>query len=207
MFEHATVVIAEDTRVAGKLFSLLEIRNKPRFFSLHARSEKEYVISFLKTLSEEDTVVLVTDAGTPAISDPGSVVVHEFRNLFPEALVVPIPGPSAAIAALSVSGFPSSHYEFFGFVPHKKGRKTFFEHLVSLGHTAVFYESPHRTMKTLESLADVLPDRLVMIGREMTKQYEEYRVATSAELLKHYSEHSDTVRGEFVVVVAPDFFK
>jgi 16S rRNA (cytidine1402-2'-O)-methyltransferase len=116
---------------------------------------------------------------------------------------VPIPGASAVIAALSVSGFPSSHFEFLGFIPHKKGRQTLFTQLAATPHTVVLYESPHRILKTLESLKEVLGDRLIMVGREMTKQFEEYPVNTSGALLEYYTAHPDKVRGEFVIVVSP----
>lgn len=209
VFEQATVIIAEDTRVIKKLFSLLEItpRSMPLFHSLHARTERDDVVKFLKTLKKDDIVVLVTDAGTPTISDPGAVVVHEFRALYPDGLIAPIPGPTAAIAALSVSGFSGSHYEFFGFLPHKKGRQTLFKRIAETEHIVVLYESPHRILKTLEALASALGERAIMVGREMTKQFEEYPIGTAKKLFEYYSTHPDKVRGEFVIVISPTYQK
>ena len=146
---------------------------------------------------------MVTDAGTPAISDPGSLFIHAFRKQYPDALVIPIPGVSAVITALSVSGFPSSHFEFIGFIPHKKGRQTLFNSFIEKDHTVVCYESPHRILKTLETLATLMPERLLMIGREMTKTFEEYPVKTAQDMYTYYTEHPDKIRGEFVVVIAP----
>jgi len=199
----ATLIIAEDTRSTKKLLSLLEIDTKKHFLSSHAQSSQSSLEHALKACAEHEAIALVTDAGTPAISDPGSYFIAAFRAMFPEASVVPVPGPSAVIAALSVSGFPSSHFEFLGFIPHKKGRQTLFQSLALKEHTVVLYESPHRIIKTLESLSEAIGERQIMIGREMTKQFEEYPVATAAELLAYYLEHPDKVRGEFVIVISP----
>lgn len=202
MLEAATLIIAEDTRTAKKLLTLLGINTQREFLSSHAQSSAHSLEKTLEACAQHQTICLVTDAGTPAISDPGSFFISHFRTMYPEALVVPIPGPSAAIAALSVSGFPSSHFEFLGFIPHKKGRQTLFQSLAQKEHTVVLYESPHRIIKTLESLAEVLEDRLIMVGREMTKAFEEYPVDTAKNMLEYYTVHPDKVRGEFVVVVA-----
>jgi 16S rRNA (cytidine1402-2'-O)-methyltransferase len=203
VLECATLIVAEDTRTSGQLLKLLNIGGNKEFVSSHAQSSTKSLISALVRCTEHKDIALVTDAGTPAISDPGSLFVSEFRALYPEAQVVPIPGPSAAIAALCVSGFPSSHFEFLGFIPHKKGRQTLFQKIADSAHTIVCYESPHRILKTLESLSESIGGRKIMIGREMTKQYEEYPVGTAAELLDYYREHADRVRGEFVIVIAP----
>ena len=204
VLSEATLVIAEDTRTTGQLLKLLGIEGKKHFLSSHAQSSESALQKALEACTEHEVIALVTDAGTPAISDPGSFFISHFRAMYPQALVVPIPGPSAVIAALSVSGFPSSHFEFLGFIPHKKGRQTLFQSLTTKEHTVVLYESPHRIMKTLESLAEVLDEsRLVMVGREMTKTFEEYPVNSAKNLLTYYTEHSDKVRGEFVIVISP----
>ncbi|HTH92990.1 MAG TPA: 16S rRNA (cytidine(1402)-2'-O)-methyltransferase [Candidatus Paceibacterota bacterium] len=199
----ATLIIAEDTRTTGQLLKLLGIEGKKEFVSSHAQSSDVSLQKTLERCKEHEYIALVTDAGTPAISDPGSFFIKHFRTMYPEAAIVPIPGPSAVIAALSVSGFPASHFEFLGFIPHKKGRQTLFASLAGKEHTVVLYESPHRILKTLESLSEVLGDRLVMVGREMTKQFEEYPINTAKMLLDYYTEHSDKVRGEFVIVISP----
>jgi 16S rRNA (cytidine1402-2'-O)-methyltransferase len=201
--EQATLIVAEDTRTSGQLLKLLGIEGKKEFVSSHAQSSEKSLAAAIFRCKEHEDIALVTDAGTPAISDPGSLFVSEFRAAYPQASVIPIPGPSAAIAALSVSGFPASHFEFLGFIPHKKGRQTLFQSIAESKHTIVLYESPHRILKTLESLAEALGDRKIMIGREMTKQFEEYPIGTATELLVYYESHPDKVRGEFVLVIAP----
>ena len=203
----ATLIVAEDTRTTGQLLKLLGIEGKKEFVSSHAQSTDSALTKALERCKEHECIVLVTDAGTPAISDPGSLFIDEFRATYSDASVVPIPGPSAAIAALSVSGFPGNHFEFIGFVPHKKGRQTLFAKIAATEHTVVLYESPHRIMKTLESLAKTIPDRHIIVGREITKAFEEYPKGTSKELLAYYSEHSDKVRGEFVIVIAPIHYR
>ena len=204
VLEAATLVVAEDTRTSGQLLKLLGISSEGKtFVSSHAQSSEAALRKALERCSEHENIALVTDAGTPAISDPGSFFIHEFRAMYLEASIVPIPGASAVISALSVSGFPSSHFEFLGFIPHKKGRQTLFARIRDIEHTIVLYESPHRILKTLESLVEMLGERQIMVGREMTKQFEEYPVGTSAAMLAYYTEHPDKVRGEFVVVIAP----
>lgn len=203
ILSEATLVIAEDTRTTGQLLKLLNVEGKKQFLSSHAQSSAQSMEKTLEACAEHEVIALVTDAGTPAISDPGSFFISHYRTLYPEASVVPVPGPSAAIAALSVSGFPASHFEFLGFIPHKKGRQTLFRSLGEKDHTVVLYESPHRILKTLEALAEAIGERQIMIGREMTKAFEEYPVGTAATLLQYYTEHGDKVRGEFVIVISP----
>lgn len=205
VLEKATLVVAEDTRTSGQLFKLLGIgggTTKKEFVSSHAQSSDASLKKTLERCAEHEHIALVTDAGTPAISDPGSLFISEFRSVYPDAMIIPIPGPSAVIAALSVSGFPASHFEFLGFIPHKKGRQTLFQKIAATEHTIVCYESPHRILKTLEALAAVLGDRKVMVGREMTKQFEEYVHGTAATLLAYYTNTPEKVRGEFVIVIS-----
>lgn len=203
----ATLIVAEDTRTTGQLLKLLELQgSKKEYVSSHAQSSDTALQKALERCKEHEYIVLVTDAGTPAISDPGSLFVDQFRVMYPDAIVVPIPGPSALITALSVSGFPGNHFEFLGFLPHKKGRQTLFASMAESKHTVIFYESPHRIIKTLESLAETLGDRKIMVGREMTKAFEEYPRGTAEELLAYYTQHPDKVRGEFVVVIGPTHY-
>lgn len=204
----ATLIVAEDTRTTGQLLKLLEISSEGKTFrSSHAQSSDSSLEKLLADCAEHEHIALVTDAGTPAISDPGSLFVDEFRKRYPDALVAPIPGPSAAIAALSVSGFPINHFEFVGFVPHKKGRQTLFAKIAHTEHAVVLYESPHRILKTLQSLAKVLGDRQLMVGREMTKAFEEYKRGTTQQLFEYYRNNPDKVRGEFVIVIAPIHYR
>jgi len=202
VLEQATLIIAEDTRTSGQLFKLLGIKGKKEFVSSHAQSTAKSLEKAISRCADHEIIALVTDAGTPAISDPGSFFIKEFRATYPEVRVIPVPGPSAVIAALSVSGFPSSHFEFLGFVPHKKGRETLFSYIAQVSHTIVLYESPHRLLKTLASLEKAIGERPVLIAREITKQFEEYPVGTASSLLQYYTNHPDKLRGEYTIVVS-----
>jgi 16S rRNA (cytidine1402-2'-O)-methyltransferase len=126
------------------------------------------------------------------------------RTRLPELPIVAIPGPSALLAALSISGLPSSEFVFLGFLPHKKGRQKLFSEITASERTTVFYESPHRIMKTLESLSNILPaSRRVVIARELTKVFEEVFAGSAAETRTYFSVHTEKQRGEFVVLVSP----
>lgn len=203
VLEQATLVVAEDTRTSGQLFKLLSIGGDREFVSSHAFSTGNDLKKGLERCGDHEYIALVTDAGTPAISDPGSFFISEFRKVYPEASIVPIPGASAVISALSVCGYPTSHFEFLGFIPHKKGRQTLFARISTLEHVVAFYESPHRILKTLEELNNNEPDREVFIAREMTKMFEEYRWGTPQEHLDYYKENTDKCRGEFVCIISP----
>ena len=145
---------------------------------------------------------MVSDAGTPTISDPGSILVSKIRASFPEIEIISIPGPSAVTSALSISGLPASDFTFLGFLPHKKGRETLFKEIAESERTMVFYESPHRILKALESLQKFVPERKIVIAREITKVFEQTVSGTPIEVLKYFTDYSDKVRGEFVVLVS-----
>lgn len=199
----ATLIIAEDTRTTGKLLKLLGIEGEREFLSSHAQSTEKELTKSLERCLDHEIIALVTDAGTPAISDPGANFINAFRSKFVEAQILPIPGPSALISAISVSGFKGNHFEFLGFLPHKKGRQTIFNSLKDKEHIVAFFESPHRILRTLESLTEVLGGREMLVAREITKQFEEYKTGTTQDLLDYYLNHADKVKGEFVVVIAP----
>lgn len=208
VLEKSTLILAEDTRVTKKLFNLLSISLIGKtFLSIHAQSSDSSIKKGLDFCLEHDEISLVSDAGTPAISDPGSDFVQAFRYRYDDSCIYPIPGVSAVIAALSVSGFPVNHFEFIGFIPHKKGRKTLFENLSKTEHSVVFYESPHRILKTLDSLISFLPERYIMVGREMTKSFEEYKIGFPKDILNYYEENKDKIKGEFCVVISPIYYK
>ncbi|HRH55575.1 MAG TPA: 16S rRNA (cytidine(1402)-2'-O)-methyltransferase [Candidatus Paceibacterota bacterium] len=199
----ADAIACEDTRVTAKLLSRYEIEKPLLIF--HAQSGRSATSRILQMLADGKHVALVTDAGTPGISDPGSALVHEVRmRLKDEVRVVAIPGPAAVTAALSIAGVPTDEFVFLGFLPHKKGRKTLFEEIGESKRTMVFYESPHRIEKALASLTEVLQeDRRVIVLREITKMYESLVEGSAQEVQEHFVEHQDQVRGEFVVIVAP----
>jgi 16S rRNA (cytidine1402-2'-O)-methyltransferase len=154
-------------------------------------------------LEEGKSLALVSDAGTPTISDPGVLLVeHVYKHFGSDIQIIPIPGASAVVAALSASGLPSSDFLFLGFLPHKKGRMTLFNEITESERTVVFYESTHRILKALESLRECLaPDRIIVIARELTKHFESIKRGTAEELLSYFASKPDEVRGEFVVIV------
>jgi 16S rRNA (cytidine1402-2'-O)-methyltransferase len=193
-------VLCEDTRMTRKLLSHYEIKTPT--ISYHANSKITKMEKILELLEEGKNLALVSDAGTPTISDPGVQLIAEIREKMPEVKVLAIPGASALTAAISVAGVPSARFEFLGFLPHKKGRETIFSEIAASDTTTVFYESPHRILKTLESLAKHCPDKKISISRELTKIYESFVSGTPAEVLQYYDENPEEVRGEFVVIVS-----
>jgi 16S rRNA (cytidine1402-2'-O)-methyltransferase len=195
------VILCEDTRVTAKLLQKYEIQ-KP-LLSYHAHSKLSKIEKIFALLEEGKNLALVSDAGTPCISDPGVLLVEKIREHFRDGVqVVPIPGASALVSALSASGLPSSEFLFLGFLPHKKGRETLFKEIAESKRTITFYESPHRILKTLTSLLKFAPEKKIVIARELTKIYEEFVSGKAGELLSHFESHPDSIRGEFVVVVS-----
>jgi len=195
------LILAEDTRVTGVLLRKYAI-NKP-MISYHQHSKVGRVSEIIENLKEGKILSLVSDAGTPGINDPGNFLIQEILKELPGLKVVPIPGPNAAIAALSVSGFPSDKFIFLGFPPHKKGRQTFFKKIGDIEETIVFYESKHRILKALKELAEIskATDRPMMVARELTKQFETIYRGTVGEVVSQLNKTK--VLGEFVVVVGP----
>lgn len=201
ILKEVDLIVCEDTRVTKKLLSHYDIV-KP-LESMNARTEKTKIKKIIGMLREGKHLALVSDAGTPTISDPGARLVNEVREQLPDVEVVAIPGASALTAALSIAGVPSSEFLFLGFLPHKKGREKLFSEITASKRTVVFYESPHRIERTLASLAKHIGTRGVVLARELTKLYEEVKEGTPAELLSYLAEHKDKIRGEFVVLVRP----
>lgn len=201
VLKNADVIACEDTRVSAKLLSKYDIK-KPLVI-YHARSGRGAGERVLALLGEGKHVALVTDAGTPGISDPGNDLVRAVRARLPEVAVEAIAGPSALTAALSIAGVSSDSFVFLGFLPHKKGRQTMFKEIAESTRTVVFYESPHRIEKALASLVGVLDDsKVVTVLRELTKLHESCVQGTAQEVATYFSEHQSEVRGEFVVIVS-----
>lgn len=197
------VVLCEDTRVTKKLLSRYEIRAKT--LSFHSHSAPSKIENIIQRLRDGKDLALVSDAGTPTISDPGSVLISSIRKTLPDVSIIAIPGASALTSALSVSGLPSSDFLFLGFLPHKKGRESLFKEIADSSRTVVFYESSHRIMKALRRLAETLSGkRKVVVARELTKVFEEVVSGSAEDVLRHFTEYADKQRGEFVVMVSGD---
>lgn len=190
------LVLAEDTRTTGKLLKHLEIK-KP-LQSYHIFNEHKTVEKLVGRLKEGTQIALVSDAGTPGISDPGFLLI---KAVVDAGLTVNcLPGPTAFVPALVNSGLPMDRFTFEGFLPHKKGRKTRLESLRGETRTMIFYESPYRLLKTLGQLSEVLgEDRAACVSRELTKIYEENTRGTLRELIDHYKVRS--IKGEIVLTV------
>lgn len=198
-FKACDALVCEDTRVAGHLLHQLELPKK-ELISFHGHSDQGKLEHLINLLKAGKHLCLTSDAGTPGISDPGYALVSRARA---EGIVVEgIPGPSAFLTALSISGLPINQFTYLGFLPLKKGRKTLIASFAQEERTIVFYESVHRIEKTLVELAEALkeqPERPVVIARELTKMHEEIVSTTVAELPAVAS--NITQKGEFVVMV------
>ncbi|MCX6752361.1 MAG: 16S rRNA (cytidine(1402)-2'-O)-methyltransferase [Candidatus Nomurabacteria bacterium] len=204
------LILCEDTRETHKILEKYAI-NKPTMSypsdDIVGKDSRQSKLAKIITLLEEGkNLALVSDAGTPTISDPGAMLVSKIKENFLDSVqVIPIPGPSAVITALSASGLPTHEFTFLGFLPHKKGRETLFKEIAEAKRTMVFYESPHRILKTLESLVKFCPkenQKKVCVARELTKIYEEFKTGSPAEVLEYYNKNPDKQRGEFTVIVA-----
>ncbi len=193
-------ILCEDTRVTSKLLAVFGIQKT--LIAYHQHSDDRRVKEILTRLEQGESLALVTDAGTPGISDPGGRLVQMVvETLGDNVQIVAVPGPSACIAALSISGFPTDSFLFLGFPPHKKGRQTYFRRVADTPETVVFYESTHRIEKTLSELGALAPDRRLVVCRELTKLYETTYRGTAAEVTEKLKLGS--MKGEFVVVVSP----
>lgn len=192
------VIACEDTRVTKKLLSHYEITTP--VVSIHQHTDPAKIEHLISQVVNGTSVAYVTDAGMPVIADPGNVVVATARRF--NIPIEVIPGPTALTSALAVSGFPADEFVFLGFPPHKKGRETLWKKIAATEETVVLYESPHRLLKTLQSLADYVPERRLAVCRELTKVHESVVTGTAAEALSHFTHHPDEVRGEVVIVIA-----
>ena len=195
-------VLCEDTRTTQNLLDRYDIKAKTMSYHAHSTDGKEDTI--LNLLKNGKNLALVSDAGTPCISDPGVMLVSNiYKEFGSEAKVVPIPGASALISALSASGVSSSEFTFLGFLPHKKGREKLFKEISESKRVVVFYESVHRILKTLNSLEVYSPGFKITIARELTKHFEEFIKGKPKQILEYFEENKDKIKGEFVVIVEP----
>ncbi len=189
-------IYAEDTRVTKKLLSHFEI-SKP-VYPFHAHNEHKALTGVIQTIEKSELTVLVSDAGTPGISDPGFLLV---RACIEQGIKVEcLPGPTAFVPALVASGFPCDKFVFEGFLPHKKGRQTRLLKLAEEDRTIVLYESPHRLVKCLEQIEEFMsPDRRVCVVREISKLFEEFKRGTATEVRSYYQQHPP--KGEIVILI------
>ena len=196
------MIAAEDTRTTSILLKKYSINKK--CISYHEKNENIKFLKIIDLLNEGLDIALISDAGTPCLSDPGYRIVNAARKSNIE--VVSIPGASSITAALSISGLPSDHFYFEGFLPKKKGRKTRLEFLSSLDCSIVIFESPNRIIKTLNSISEYFGNRAISVCREITKVYEENYFGYVDEILIRLDEVSK-IRGEFVLIVSKKGYK
>jgi 16S rRNA (cytidine1402-2'-O)-methyltransferase len=197
VLKSVNVVAAEDTRHSGLLLKHFGIK-KP-FVSYHEHNEAARTAELVERLARGETVALITDAGTPALSDPGMRLIRECINR--ELPFTIIPGSSAILIALLGSGFSTDKFSFRGFLPLKSGQRERELRTASESEeTTLFFESPYRILKTLQACSSIMPERQLCIARELTKKFEEFRRGTAAELLAHYETRQ--VKGEIVLIVS-----
>lgn len=196
ILENSDAIVCEDTRQTMKLLNKYNI--KKQLLSFHSHSSSSKIEGIIKLLQEGKSISLVTDAGTPGISDPGYLIVS--RAVQENIQIIPIPGASAFLTALQASGLPINEFTYLGFLPHKKGRATLLKTIAEEKRTVVFYESPYRILKTLQSLTQLCPHKKIVVGRELTKVFEEFFRGTVKEALHHFT--SKKVQGEFVIIVS-----
>lgn len=191
------VILAEDTRVSKKLLAHHNINTQ--LISWHQHSSEKDFKNLSHYFSQEKNIALITDAGSPGISDPGGKLIELVLASFPETKIIPIPGVSALTAIVSVAGVPMDRFLFLGFLPHKKGRQTLIAEIKNSKLPVIFFESVHRIMKALEQLADC-PKHLI-VGRELTKQFETIYRGTAKDILDILTKDKNQQKGEFVIIV------
>lgn len=196
--KNADVILCEDTRVTGKLLARYEI-SRP-LIRCDEKMERAAAQKTIALLEQGKRVALVSDAGTPGISDPGSRLVAAVRERCSEAKIEAIPGPSALTAALSIAGLNSPEFTFLGFLPHKKGRQTMLKEIAASDRPVVLYESPHRILKLLKEIETFAPQKTVAVAKEITKMFEALYRGTPKEVSEKLAADK-AARGEFVVVI------
>jgi 16S rRNA (cytidine1402-2'-O)-methyltransferase len=190
-------ILCEDTRITQKLLNHYGIKTPTISYHQHSRLKK--IESIVHLLREGKNLALVSDAGTPGISDPGNKLVSEVMQRCNDVTISPIPGPSAMIAAASIAGLSMDRFLFMGFPPHKKKRKKFLEEVMSSKYSVIFYESPYRIIKTLTELKMMNKELKVIVARELTKKFETIYRGTLEEVSEFLKKQE--IKGEFVVIV------
>jgi len=192
------IILAEDTRNSKKLLDAYNIDTK--MMSYHDHSSEKEIKKIVDLLLEGQDLALISDAGTPTISDPGYGLIRDcIKN---DIVIIPIPGVSSITAAMSVSGLPSDAFTFIGFLPQKKGRLKKINQLKELDNTIILFESPFRLEKTLNQLLEHLGNRSIVVGRELTKLYEEVIRGNLSDIIEHFSKSK--IKGEIVIMIGKD---
>ena len=193
------LILAEDTRVTKRLLEKYDIKTNLK--SYHAHNEHETTAHVIELLQSGKNIALVSDAGTPGISDPGFMLARACREANEEITV--LPGPTAFVPALVGSGFPCDRFHFEGFLPHKKGRQTRWKYLAGLENTIALYESPYRLMKCLDEIIEFVGnERKVCVVREISKIHEQFHFGSAGELKDFFEKNEGKVRGEIVVLIS-----
>lgn len=192
------LILCEDTRRTIKLLNHFGIKKPLQSYHRHTKIEKTAKI--IELLESGKNLALVSDSGTPGLADPGNKLIEDLLKVLPDIEIIPIPGASAITALASVAGINMDSFIFLGFPPQKKGRQTFFKDLKETKHPVMLYESPHRIIKTLESLAKELPEAHLVLGKELTKVFERIYRGNPAEVLARVTK--DEPRGEYTLIVS-----
>lgn len=196
VLKQVDLVLSEDTRVTKKLLSHYEIATPT--LSCHEHTERGKLAQIIERLKAGESMALVTDAGTPGLSDPGNVLVS--LALTSNIIVVPVPGVSALATMVSIAGIDMREFSFLGFPPHKKGRETFFKRVAESDIPTVYYESPHRVIKNLELLKTFAPEKKIILGRELTKMFEEVVRGNAETVATYLASDPNKTKGEFVII-------
>ena len=202
ILEGVDLILCEDTRVTQKLLNHFNI--KTRTLSYHQHSKLKKIKYILELLKEGKNLALVSDAGTPGVSDPGNKLVEEVsKSLDDQVKIVPVPGASALTAAASISGFPMDKFLFLGFPPQKRKRKKFFEEVINSKYPVILYESPYRILKTLNEILVINNKLSVVVCRELTKKFETVYRGTIEEVIEKIRNPKvgEKIKGEFVVII------
>ena len=199
LFKKADIIFSEDTRVTKLLLNKLSITYTAKIFSYNKDNEHKKTDTFYTMILKNNCCLLVTDAGTPVISDPGYLLIK--KCLENNLKIISVPGANAITTALVATGLPCDQFIFYGFIPHKKKRQSFFKEIMSSNKTSIMYESPHRIQKTIEQLYEILTtDRKIVIARELTKLYETYIRGTIEEIFQ--KRNKLVLKGEIVLIIS-----